>query len=133
MDMLRLCLPEILFLGLILALFLESLFLKEGIRERGRRRTAWLPLAALAVLLACCLSLGAEGSLFQHAYRIDPLSQIFKTAVAAGFMLCSINALAMRTPMGLGRVDYFLFLAISAFGLMVMCSAVEMITIYVAM
>jgi NADH-quinone oxidoreductase subunit N len=129
-----LILPEFIQVLVILGLFLQSLASPRP--DGGTRlgaRTGWVPLAGIAVLAAAALSLGAGGLMFREAYRIDALSQFFKLAVALGFVIAAHNAGAQPSLEPDRRPDYFLLLALSALGLMLLASAVELITIYLAL
>jgi NADH-quinone oxidoreductase subunit N len=129
-----LVLPELLQVLVILGLFLQSLAppRPDGGKHPGAR-TGWVPLAGIAVLAAAAFSLGAGGLMFREAYRIDALSQFFKLAVALGFVIATHNAGAQPSLEPDRRPDYFLLLALSALGLMLLASAVELITIYLAL
>lgn len=132
---LSLFLPEVFLLATVLALFLQSL---ARPREGGgtlsiNARTGWVPLAGLGAAAAALLSLDATGLVLRGAYRIDALSQFFKLAVAAGFTIATFNAAKQPTLETAKRADYFLLLAMSALGLMLLSSAVELITIYLAL
>ena len=126
------CLPEIAFLALIGVLFLQSVAGggRNGFRLGG---VNWLPWGALVCAGVAGAGLGSEALLFHGAYRIDPLSQFFKLAVAVGFFFAARNALNQPTLEDKKRPDYLIFLALSAWGLMLLSSAVELVTIYVAM
>lgn len=129
-----LVLPELIQVLVILGLFLQSLAppRSDGGKHPGAR-TGWVPLAGIAVLAAAAFSLGAGGLMFREAYRIDALSQFFKLAVALGFVIATHNAGAQPSLEPDRRPDYFLLLALSALGLMLLASAVELITIYLAL
>ena len=71
--------------------------------------------------------------LFGQAYRVDRLSQFFKLTVSFGFFLTVINGIGQPLLEKEKRCDYFLFMALSAWGLMLLCSAVELISIYLAL
>lgn len=113
----------------VAALFLQSLLYKVvSIRMRS-----WLPWVAgigVAVNLFC---LNTQGTMFYGSYQVDQLSQYFKVIVAVGFFFTSLNATRQPTLPHEKRYDYFLFMALSAWGLMLMASAVELITIYLAL
>ena len=129
-----LVLPELLQVLVILGLLLQSLAppRTDGGKHPGAR-TGWVPLAGIVVLAAAAFSLAADGLMFREAYRIDSLSQFFKLAVALGFVIAAHNAAAQPSLEPDRRPDYFLLLALSALGLMLLASAVELITIYLAL
>ena len=126
----NLLLPEIFQLVIVLALFLHSVTKSP---TSGRNFSPLLPLAACAGLAAAGYSLGAGGLLFWGSYKIDGLSQFFKFAVALGFAVAVLNAASQPTLEPEKRADYFLLLALSALGLMCLASAVELVTIFLAL
>ena len=126
----QMVLPELVQLAIVLALFLKSV--AKSSQSDGYSALV-LPLAAGAGLAAAGFSLGAEGILFWDSYKIDGLSQFFKFAVALGFTIAVLNASSQPTLEPEKRADYFLLLALSALGLMCLASAVELVTIYLAL
>ncbi|MFP4071123.1 MAG: NADH-quinone oxidoreductase subunit N [Desulfovibrionales bacterium] len=128
MSKLVLFLPELFFLLLIVVLFIRILM-----RPNRDEALAWLPWAAFVGVLVALGSIGVKGDLFWSAYQVDSLSQFFKAAIAVGFFVAVLNALGTTTVDAEKRKDYFLFLTISAWGLMLLSSAVELVTMYVAL
>ena len=124
----ELFLPELFFLAVIVLLFLQSLGAKTRARNAG-----WTVIAGALGVIVALLSLRHSGTLFWAAYRVDMLSQFFKVAVALGFTIAVLNARMQPTLEKDKRADYFMFLALSCFGLMVLSSAVELVTIYLAL
>ncbi len=122
-------LPELYQLLVILVLFAWSL----GEERWSPKTDRWIPWAAGLGIVVAWVSMGARGLLFFDAYRVDALSQFFKTAVAVGFAVTVLNATRQSTLEARKKADYYLFLALSALGLMLLSSAVELITIYLAM
>ena len=84
-------------------------------------------------MVVALLSVGQEGLVFKGAYRIDPLSQFFKIAIAIGYFVTVLNASRQQTLDREKRSDYFLFLAMSTWGLMMLASCVELISMYLAL
>jgi proton-translocating NADH-quinone oxidoreductase chain N len=83
-----------------------------------------------------CLALynfNASGVIFSGTYRLDKLSQFFKVLITMGFTLAVLNASRQPTLDEEKRADYFLLMGLSVLGLMILASAVEMITIYLSM
>ena len=77
--------------------------------------------------------LPAEGALFSGAYQIDLFSQIFKVLLSTGFcyvvfMFGSENEVDSRY-----LPDYLMFLSFSTLGLMMLASAVELISIVISL
>ena len=121
-------LPEILLLGLIVILFVQV------IARPGQDLAAkWLPWACLGLLAATGTSLSQTGLLFGKTYQLDALSQFIKLAVAAGLFMAVANAKGQATLKEPMRTDYYLLLCISAWGLMLLASSVELMTIYIAL
>ena len=121
--------PELYYLGLALVFFCLSL--RSAPRVKTDYRIA-LGLAAVGLLLtASCLF--QQGYLFFNAYRVDLFSQIFKFALALGlFLVLSIshNLAGIEERQ---RAEFYLFLTTTIIGMMLLVSAVELLTIYVAL
>lgn len=127
--------PELYQLLLIVALLLQSLGAGPN-RPGGTEMPPaerWLPYFAGFGVFVNIVSWGADGLVFGGAYKLDALSQFFKLAISAGFYVAVLNAARQSTLAEKKRPDYFMFLAISAWGLMILSSAVELITIYIAL
>jgi NADH-quinone oxidoreductase subunit N len=71
--------------------------------------------------------------MFYDSYRIDGLSQFFKTIVFLGLAVCTGNALRIGSLGKANKADYFFFMSMSAFGLLLLSSTVELFTIFLAM
>ncbi len=121
--------PELFQLLIVAGLFLQSII--QG--DRAAPLKKWLPwIAGLSVLVALS-SLGQEGLMFGQTYQVDRLSQFFKMTVSLGFFLTVINGVRQPLLEKEKQCDYFLFLALSTWGLMLLCSTVELISIYLAL
>lgn len=120
--------PEIGMALLALVFFLESLAFDVFKPLRGRM--VWL---AAAVAVPAALNMDARAVLFSGCYTIDGLSQLFKLAIAVGFaMVTAIGPRPAEIPSA-KRPDYFMLLAVSALGLMLLASASELTTMYLAL
>jgi NADH-quinone oxidoreductase subunit N len=121
--------PELYYLGLALVFFCLSL--RRAPQVKTDYRIA-LGLAAGGLLLtASCLF--QQGYLFFGAYRVDLFSQIFKFALALGLFLVltiSHNLAAIEERQ---QAEFYLFLTTTIIGMMLLVSAVELLTIYVAL
>jgi NADH-quinone oxidoreductase subunit N len=120
--------PELYFLLVICGLFIQSI--------AGEGRTGyikWVPAAAGLGVLVTLVSQGAGGIMFWDSYRIDAMSQFFKLVVAVGLFITTLNAVTQKTLEEEKRADYYLFLCLSAWGLMLLASGVELITIYISL
>jgi len=119
-------LPELWLLATICALFVASV-------SGGKRSVlSWLPWAALAGVVIAGLSLGVRGETLYGAYRLDGLSQFFKLVIALGFAVVTAIAANKRDSKDLSP-DYCMLLGLSAWGLMLLASCVELITLYLAL
>lgn len=114
---------------LVLALFAASALGERFPSPVGR----WLPAASFLVLAVSALGLCASGTLLGGAYRVDLLSQFFKLAIAFGFCFVVVNSLNQPTLEEKQKSDYFLFMGLSAWGLMLLASTVELVTLYMAL
>ena len=126
---LRLIFPELFQLLIVVFLFVQSILQGDGAAPLKR----WLPWAAGLSVLVALVSLGQNGLMFGQTYQVDRLSQFFKMTVSLGFFLTVINGIGQPLLEEKKRCDYFLFMALSAWGLMLLCSTVELITIYLAL
>src|SRR5512139_4060607 len=121
--------PELYYLGMALVFFCLSL------RRQPQVKTDYQIALVLAAggLVVTALSLFQHGYLFYDAYRVDLFSQIFKFALALGLFLVltiSHNLAAIEERY---HAEFFLFLTTTTIGMMMLVSAVELLTIYVAL
>jgi NADH-quinone oxidoreductase subunit N len=120
---------EVYQLLLVALLFVQCL----SPRLQKPRVENWLPvMAGLGVVLAL-MNFNVQGEILSRVYRIDRLSQFFKILVSMGFAVAVLNARRQPTLLEEKKADYFLLMALSAWGLMFLASSVELITIYLAL
>lgn len=118
-------LPELWLFATICALFVASI--------NGRREVrSWLPAAAALGVLVAVMGLSARGELFYATYKLDALSQFFKLVIAFGFAVVTGIAAGNKDGEDL-TPDYFMLLGLSAWGLMLLASCVELVTLYLAL
>ena len=124
----HLFIPELYLLALIAGLFALSIGPKSwsGLLN-------FLPLAAAMGIIVAAFALPAQGLMFYGAYQVDALSQFFKLAIALGLAVTCLNAMKQTAVLEEKRADYFLFLGLSALGLMLLSSAVELVTMFLAL
>jgi NADH-quinone oxidoreductase subunit N len=91
--------------------------------------------AALSVItfLICAVSLKLEGELFFRAYRIDLFSQLFKLCITGGVAVLLLFSSELKGIDENVRAEYYLFLMLSALGLVMLVSSVELLSIFVAL
>ncbi len=122
-------LPELYLLVLIIALFIQAV-LRKYLLPRPEK---WLPWAAALGILITLVSLNKKGMIAFGSYRIDPLSQFFKLTVITGLTLSVAIAARQPTLNPEKRTEYLLFMTLSAWGLMLLASTVELISIILSM
>ena len=121
-------LPEITILIMALVFFFASL---ANLKET-RLQALGLLFSAIAILVTMP-TYGIEGTLFFNAYRVDAFSQIFKVIITFGLFIVIYLGRGLYGIDNTLRPEYYLFLTLSAFGLMCMSSAVELITIILSL
>ncbi len=119
--------PELFMVAVLALLFVQSItdWLKEAVE--------WVPLAALFGALLVFLAPAGSQDMFYGSYHIDSLSQFFKGIVFIGLAVCAANAMRVPNLGKANKADYFFFMFMSAFGLLLLSSAVELFTIYISM
>ncbi len=123
----QLIIPELYMVALLAVLFVQS------ISDSLKDKIQWVPFAALlGAVLAFFSSSGVE-YMFYESYRIDGLSQFFKTIIFLGLAICAANALRVGSLGKANRADYFFFMYMSSFGLLLLSSTVELFTIYISL
>lgn len=127
-------LPELGFFLLVLFLFGTTIFKLDQNKSTSNLVLKLLPVLSVGIVLMALAGMNAPSvDMFWGSYQIDQLSQFFKLLVAAGFLVALLNARRQSTLEEGQRLDYFMFLAFSAWGLVLMASAAELVTIYLAM
>ena len=120
--------PELVLLCGALGLFFVSL---GQSRTRLARRVALA--TSLAVIAASVGCLRQEATLFSGAYQVDLFSQGLKVVFAVGFLLILLLSGGLEDIREEVKPEYYLFLAISVSGLMMLVSCIELITLVIAL
>lgn len=102
-------------------------------REGSKRIGRLVPWMAGFGLLISFLALGERGMLFSGAYRVDGLSQLFKVLIALGLFLVVSMARGREDAEGGYMGEYYAFLTLSAFGLMALVSASDLLTLFLSL
>jgi NADH-quinone oxidoreductase subunit N len=121
--------PEAVCLLVALVLFFCSVF-------EARYATTWLValIGSLAVCAVAILVLPVRGEPFSPGiYKADFFSQLVKVALAAGLLLTIIASREPRSQRATTWAELPMFLAVSTAGMMMLVSATELLTIYVAL
>jgi len=121
-------LPELLLILGSLAVFVIAL--GSGRDRMAARVTA---ITAIAATAACAATLGLQGEMFFHAYRVDLFSQLFKLFIAAGLAAVALFGRGLRDIRDDVRPEYFLFLLLGSLGLLMLVSSVELISLVVSL
>jgi NADH-quinone oxidoreductase subunit N len=122
-------LPEtVLLVGALGALTLSIL-------ERPARAAGdWAVVVGVGGLVAAVATLGSAGEPFHPGiYRVDLFSQLLKTGLALAFLLASQLGRDPRMVRDRARVDVPFFLMLATVGMMMLVSATELVTFYVAL
>ena len=90
-------------------------------------------ITALGAIAASVFCVGQNATLFDGAYRVDLFSQLLKVVFAVGFGLILLLSGSLSDIRQDIRSEYYLFLAISVSGLMMLVSCIEVITLVVAL
>ncbi|MBN2704814.1 MAG: NADH-quinone oxidoreductase subunit N [Deltaproteobacteria bacterium] len=123
-----LMLPELILIATALGLFAASLA-----KIKGPRLTGIALAGSLLSLVAAAVSLSASGSLFWGAYQLDGLSQLGKLLIGGGLFLIFIMARDLSGIEEEMQSEFCFFLTLSSLGLMLMVSAVELLTMLVCL
>lgn len=88
----------------------------------------------VAGVVAALLALGQRGEPFSPGiYRVDVFSQMLKLGLVAGFLLVTLVSRDLAGVVRRARADLPLFLALATAGMMLLVSATELLTLYVAL
>jgi proton-translocating NADH-quinone oxidoreductase chain N len=123
----QLIIPELFMVALLAILFVQS------ISSRLKDFVGWVPFAALIGAVLAGFSPTSSEYMFYESYKIDGLSQFFKAIIFLGLAICAGNAMRISTLGRANRADYFFFMYMSAFGLLLLSSTVELFTIYISL
>jgi len=129
MTALALFAPELSLFGA--ALLFLAMTLSRPISPRGFFLTA-VAAAAFAILVGLA-SLNAEGSLFGQSYRIDLFSQVFKVLLALGLFLVTCICGDVSGVDARRHAEFYLLLFTCTLAMMLLSSAVHLLSIYVAL
>lgn len=121
-------LPELTLLGAGLIIFIVSL----GKSDADRTKTFAIGLGT-AIFGATLLSLGQTGKLFFDSYQVDLFSQFFKALIAGSMLIVLLFGNKLKgIPVNV-HPEYYLFMFMSALGLMMLVSSVELLAIFVSL
>jgi len=120
--------PELVLTGMAAVFFAFSLT-----RPHPMLLQAVAMVFALMALIASTFTYATSGVLFAGAYRVDPFAQTFKILISLGMLLVLWLGAGLRGIKRSVRPEYYFFFALSCLGLMMMCSATELLTILLSL
>jgi NADH-quinone oxidoreductase subunit N len=121
-------LPELVLMAGVLALFLVAVGANKGVQ--ARKVAIFFSLGVIAAALA---SLNQEAVLFDGVYRVDMFSQVLKLAFACGLTFVLVLSGELPDIREEVKPEYYMFLTISVAGLVMLVSAVDIITLVIAL
>ena len=122
-------LPELVVIVGALATFACNV---SGASDRVIREVGtWCALGAFATAVAC-LHMSGE-PFFPGIYRVDMFSQLLKCGLTLGFFLVLLGSGGQRSVRSDARAEVPFVLALATLGLMLLVSATELLTLYVAL
>jgi NADH-quinone oxidoreductase subunit N len=122
-------LPELTLVAGALAFFALSLSKSPNIKQLQNAAVFF----GFVTLIAGIITYKQQASLFYGCYEVDQYSQMFKLII--GFGLCVVTIFGQNLK-GIDesiRPEYYFFLFLSGLGLMMLVSAVELITLFVSL
>ncbi len=130
MNLLPLLFPE----TLLLVLGILFLWLMLAKKEFAAKIAHPFAVAGGATVVAgAAWALGFSGILFFSTYKVDLFSQGFKLALAGALLLTLFSSRAFRGIPENRRAEYYFFLCSATLGMMMMTSAVDILTLYVSL
>ena len=120
--------PELWVIFGCLLLFMTCIF-----NGSGRLARALAGALAVGSILLTAATFYQSGSLFFEVYRVDLFSQLFKFLVSVGLAVVILIDRQVKTVAEEVKVEYYLFLFLSALGLMMVVSCVELLSLFVAL
>lgn len=122
-------LPELALIAGALAFF--ALSLSKSLDSTQVKNSAVF--FGFVTLICGIISYCQQGTMFYGSYQVDQYSQLFKLIIA--FALCVVTIFGQNLK-GIDeslRPEYYIFLFLSGLGLMMLVSAVELITLFVSL
>jgi len=120
--------PELCYTLMALVFFGASLSRKTD----PRRLHVWALALSGAAVLITVLFARQEGMLFFDAYRVDLFSQVFKILLALGTFWVIFSCSELEGVSERQHAEFYFFMSVCTLAMMMLVSAVELLTIYVA-
>ena len=127
---LSLLIPELLLAGGALALLMLGVFMKG---EGAVKLVQWLTVAVLAAAgLAALLLVPGEGTAFDGGFVFDSLARFAKLAIGLVAAIAMLLAMPYLQAEKLDKIEYPILVSLAATGMMMMVSANDLISMYMA-
>lgn len=125
----------VLFLPELSFVVMAAVFFGVSVQRKANPRSSYLLAVALssAAVLIAVISARFEGTLFFDCYKVDLFSQVFKLLLALGTMLVIFVCSELKGIDESRHPEFYMLIAICTLGMMMLVSAVELLTIYIAL
>jgi NADH-quinone oxidoreductase subunit N len=98
-----------------------------------RRLYVWAVVLSGVGLVVAVAAARCEGTLFFDSYRVDLFSQVFKIFLALGMFWVVVVCSELKGIDARRHAEFFFLLAVCTVAMMMLVSAVELLTIYIAL
>lgn len=122
-------LPELIIITAATAFFALSLLKKIDFAQAKNAAIFFGIMAIIGTLI----NFDYQETLFLGSYEVDHYSQLFKLMISFGLTVVLIFGQDLKDIEDSIRPEYYLFLFLSALGLMMLVSSIELITIFVSL
>ena len=122
-------LPELILLTGATAFFVLSLFKQLDFTQVKNSAVFF----GIVTFIGGLVAINANDTLFFGSYQIDLYSQLFKLMIGFGVAIVLIFGQDLKDIDEAVRPEYYMFLFLSALGLMMVVSSVELISIFVSL
>ena len=125
----------VLFLPELSFVVMAAVFFGVSVQRKANPRSSYLLAVALssAAVLIAVISARFEGTLFFDCYKVDLFSQVFKLLLALGTMLVIFVCSELKGIEESRHPEFYMLISICTLGMMMLVSAVELLTIYIAL
>jgi NADH-quinone oxidoreductase subunit N len=116
-------------------LTMAAVFFGLSLQRKANARSSYVIAMALASvgLLVAVMSVKLEGMLFFDSYRVDFFSQVFKVLLALGTFLVIFVCDELKGVEDSRHPEFYLLVSVCTVGMMMLVSAVELLTVYIAL
>jgi len=125
----------VLFLPELSFVVMAAVFFGVSVQRKANPRSSYMLAVALssAAVLIAVISARFEGTLFFDCYKVDLFSQVFKLLLALGTMLVILVCSELKGIEESRHPEFYMLVSVCTLGMMMLVSAVELLTIYIAL